>query len=432
MADSANKRKMRDERRLLVDQAKTTNINCLPPEIVEEILALLPIESIHRFRSVSKSCSSLLASAEFNKLRRKSTPPPEMINVVPKFLYHASSSPSRFVLLSYYPDAGKEFVETKESYPIHKFERKNLNHGPFVGSCNGLVCLEHKSVVNDRSKPEMVVWNPFTGSCRKLPDPPKSWTIDWRYAHGFGHDSASDDYKVFIARCPDPGNDGVRVDIFSLKAGSWKEVENPARELRHLTGGKSVGLFLNGALHWESIKTDGSTKIMAFDLAKEKFYDVSLPQLSNHHQLSPPNYGYNSMGVVGEYLCVCFLATDERQRPTDIDLWVMKEYCNEASWVHFVSYGPHHGTGDVITYVPNSIPRSAKDGGYLMLQHCTGRFDVLKWINNNPDEGSDEAEEQYSKKIKFYWRHIDNMTATPYTEALTSPFASTGIDQGFA
>ncbi|KAJ4834610.1 hypothetical protein Tsubulata_047645 [Turnera subulata] len=204
---------MRDESRLLVDQAKTTtNINCLPPEIVEEILALLPIESIHRFRSVSKSCSSLLASAEFHKLRRKSTPPPpEMINVVPKFLYHASSSPSRF-------------------------------------------------------------------------------------------------------------------------------------------------------------------------------------------------------------------------SPTNIDLWVMKEYCNEASWVHFVSYSPYGRIGDVIT----SIPRSAKDGGYIMLQHCTGRIDVLKWINNNPEEGSDEAEEQYSNKIKFCCRHIDIMTAIPYTEALTSPFASTGIDQGFA
>ncbi|KAJ4824665.1 hypothetical protein Tsubulata_043669 [Turnera subulata] len=111
------KRKMRDE--MLFDQAKTTNINCLPPEIVEEILALLPIESIHRFRSVSKSCSSLLVSPEFHKLRRKSTPPPpEMINVVPKFLCHAPSHPSRFVLLSYSPDAGKAFVNTKESYPL--------------------------------------------------------------------------------------------------------------------------------------------------------------------------------------------------------------------------------------------------------------------------------------------------------------------------
>ncbi|KAJ4843471.1 hypothetical protein Tsubulata_049300 [Turnera subulata] len=45
------------------------------------------------------------------------------------------------------------------------------------------------------------------------------------------------------------------------------------------------------------------------------FYDVPLP-LSTQDQLSPLDYGYefHSMGVVGgEYLCVCFFATDHDQ-----------------------------------------------------------------------------------------------------------------------
>ncbi|KAJ4826165.1 hypothetical protein Tsubulata_023036 [Turnera subulata] len=57
----------------------------LPSEIVEEILALLPQQSIHRFRSVSKSWSSLLVSVEFHKLRSRSSPPE--INVQ-KLLHH--------------------------------------------------------------------------------------------------------------------------------------------------------------------------------------------------------------------------------------------------------------------------------------------------------------------------------------------------------
>ncbi|KAJ4848973.1 hypothetical protein Tsubulata_046355 [Turnera subulata] len=238
--------------------------------------------------------------------------------------------------------------------------------------------------------------------------------------------------RMIKATCPDYGN-GVRVDIFSLKAGSWKEVENPARELRPLFGAKSVGLFLNGALHWESEnEKDGSTKIIAFDLAKEKFYDVPLSLSSHHHQLSPTNYGYKyySMGVVGgEYLCVvCFLATEYYQRPAKT-VWVMREYCNEASWVHFVSYTPIARFADE-TYVSNSIQRSgSKDGGYIMLQYSTGCVDVLKLINTNPDEESDEAEEQYSKKIKFCRRYREE--TMPYTEALTSPYASNDIDQEF-
>ncbi|KAJ4840028.1 hypothetical protein Tsubulata_029510 [Turnera subulata] len=256
-----------------------------------------------------------------------------------------------------------------------------------------------------------------------------SW-LDARYAHGFGYDSASDDYKVFVATCPNYRRVGGRVDIFSLKAGSWKEMENPARELQHLTRARSMGLFLNGALHWEYMnEKDGLTKIIAFDLGKEKFYVVPLP-------LSPPNYGYKyySLGVVGEYLCVSFSATNQQglaniyhQRPTNINVWVMKEYCNEASWVHLISYTPDGIIDDAI-YVSNSVPIiSVKEGGHIWLQYSAGCIDVLEWIDNNPDEGSYEAEGQYSKKIRFYDRHGGLTTAIPYMEALTSPYASTGI-----
>ncbi|KAJ4848970.1 hypothetical protein Tsubulata_046351 [Turnera subulata] len=182
-----------------------------------------------------------------------------------------------------------------------------------------------------------------------------------------------------------------------------------------------MGLFLNGALHWESRnEKDGFGKIIAFDLAKERFYDVPLPP-SRHLQLPPLKFCYQdcSMGVVGEYLyyCVNFF-----QYSANV-VWVMKEYCNEASWVHFVSYRGPYGDREV-TYVPNSIPISAKNGGYVMLQYSTGCIDVLRWIsNNNPDE----AEGQYSKKIKFFERHLRIWSSVQYTEALTSPYASTAI-----
>ncbi|KAJ4840025.1 hypothetical protein Tsubulata_029505 [Turnera subulata] len=319
-------------------------------------------------------------------------------------------------------------THTKASYPFEKFEL-----GSFVGSCNGLACLEHSRpmpVYNWNMEPGIVVWNPFTGLYRTLPD--HDCCFHLRYARGFGYDSASDDYKVFFATCHYNGG-GNRVDIFSLRDGSWKGVENPARELQHLIRRDSMGLFLNGALHWEFENgKDGLTKIIAFDLAKETFYDVSLP-LSGHHQLSPLNYGYEyyTMGVVGEYLCICFFATDHDQEGLriNINVWVMKEYCNEASWVHCVSYTPNRLFDDA-TYVPNSIPRSAKDVGYIILQYSRGCIDVLELIDNNPDEGSDETEGQYSNKIRFFYR-LDSFSAIPYTEALTSPYLPrASIDQG--
>ncbi|KAJ4840026.1 hypothetical protein Tsubulata_029507 [Turnera subulata] len=302
---SSNKGK-RDERRLLVDEATTsttsTNNFHLPPDILEEILSLLPNKSIHRFRSVSKSWSSLLVSVDFHFFRCKSTPPKKTILGVLSLLpsYSQNNRSHRFVLSSLYPDA-LEHADTKESYPFQK-----LLHCRFVGSCNGLVCLEQ--YYYNHSKPEIVVWNPFTGVYRKLPD--HMSMLDRRYAHGFGYDSASDDYKVFIATSPNDYGDGVRVHIFSLKArGPWKEVENSARELQHIIREERMGLFLNGALHWQSENVkDGTTKITAFDLAREKFYDVPQPP-STQDQLSPLNYENYCMGVVGEeYLCVSFMA----------------------------------------------------------------------------------------------------------------------------
>ncbi|KAJ4834609.1 hypothetical protein Tsubulata_047642 [Turnera subulata] len=216
----------------------TSTDNCLlPPEIVEEILSLLPSKPIHRFRSLSKSWSTLLVSLDFHQFRCKSTPPkktiPRVLRLQTSCSVYDRYPSNRFVISSYYPDAGGFFA------PYH---------------------------------------------------------------------------------------------------------QRPAK-----------------------IK-----------------------------------------------------------RPTKINVLVMKEYCNEASWVHYVSYTPYNGVFNDAIYLSNSIPRSAKDGRYIILQYSSGCIDVLKWINNNPDEGSDEADEQYSNKIKFYDRD-ESLTAIPYTEALTSPYASTGI-----
>ncbi|KAJ4846014.1 hypothetical protein Tsubulata_019565 [Turnera subulata] len=92
----------------------------------------------------------------------------------------------------------------------------------FVGSCNGLVCVD----VSDRyeaDKWETIVWNPFTCICRKLP---LRNYYAYGYFYGFGYDSASDDYKVFAVTDIDPGNGDCEFENIPLKSGSWKEVEN--------------------------------------------------------------------------------------------------------------------------------------------------------------------------------------------------------------
>ncbi|KAJ4844822.1 hypothetical protein Tsubulata_037119 [Turnera subulata] len=172
------------------------------------------------------------------------------------------------------------------------------------------------------------------------------------------------------------------------------------------------GLFLNGALHWiprESSRGEKGEIIaaIAFDLEKEKFHLVLGPPT----QISPAGY-VSSLGVVGEYL---FFSRSDGSRNI---IWVMKEYCNEASWVPFITYSLLQFSLGEIEYVCDFIPRSFKDGRYMMLQF-PHNLHVLKWDNNL--EESDEAGE-YSKEIKF--GRAGGNASVPYTQTLTSPYVS--------
>ncbi|KAJ4836159.1 hypothetical protein Tsubulata_043606, partial [Turnera subulata] len=139
------------------------NRSYLPPYTVEDTLDLLPFNSVERFRSVSKSLFSLLA-IKFN---------------VPKLLYYpyiTNFPPPNYGMISDY---------SRDVRNRGYMEPKLLPVGPdrlyyfFIGSSNGLVCLD---VSSHDGKWEMFVWNPFTSFCRKFP------SRDY-YAYGFRYDS---------------------------------------------------------------------------------------------------------------------------------------------------------------------------------------------------------------------------------------------------
>ncbi|KAJ4824438.1 hypothetical protein Tsubulata_039803 [Turnera subulata] len=132
----------------------------LPPDIVEEILDLLPFTSIERFRSVSKSLFTLLAT--------------------PKLLYYPNTtifSPSNYgckssddhglftgvILSDYSGDVRNQGYMAPELSGPRRYYFK-------VGSCNGLVCL--RATTNNYGKWETFVRNPLISVCRKLPDLP--------------------------------------------------------------------------------------------------------------------------------------------------------------------------------------------------------------------------------------------------------------------
>ncbi|KAJ4846658.1 hypothetical protein Tsubulata_019897 [Turnera subulata] len=234
------------------------NTVTLPWEIVEEILALLPSKSIHRFRQVSRSWSSFLVSLEFHRFRTKSRPPETNL---PKILERSIVNDGYVIESLDYLGGGEDHV--RACFPTDK-------DVCFVGSCNGLVCV---AVCHVSRVVELVVWNPFTGTYRKLQEIDDFGYRMRRFGNGFGfgYDSVADDYKVLVTTkrvWNEP-----KVKIFSLRTGIVKEVEatGPGNCLRLIRHEHKVGLFLNGALHWLVWIGCVKPKIIASDLAKEKF-----------------------------------------------------------------------------------------------------------------------------------------------------------------
>ncbi|KAJ4847210.1 hypothetical protein Tsubulata_019339 [Turnera subulata] len=359
------------------------NLTLLPSVIVEEILALLPSKIIHRFRQVSKSWSSFLVSLEFQKLRTKSTPPDPNFQKI--LLCVAVDDGYVIESLGYLCDRENS---VRLSFPTVKYVR-------LLGSCNGLVCLAVRH--NQSGVDQIVVWNPFTGIYRELQDiciknrKRKLQDIDDRRicAYGFGYDSAADE-----------------VEVFSLRTGFWKEVEtaDPGKGLEHIPEGHEVGLFVKGALHWH-VLIGGKTKIIAFDLAKEKFYDVPVMEVRSDHK-----FRYKGLGVVGEYLCRYLVSKGDKKR---FYVLLMEEYCNRGSWVPFLVYSSL-GIGNLYSY-RDFIPQAApKDGGYMVLGFSEELQHILEIKMADNEEMIQLSEYQM---------------AMPYIEALTSPYPSLEIKQ---
>ncbi|KAL3636148.1 hypothetical protein CASFOL_020695 [Castilleja foliolosa] len=312
----------------------------LPPEIIIEILARLPVKSLLKFRCVSKSWLTLISSPQFIKTHLKiSTQTPNlstyrlMLTICnPDFdLIHCSVQSLMFADLT---------VAHNIDYP-----KKNPHCAVWiVGSCNGLLCI-----AIDES--DMYLWNPTTRATRKLPPVAVKLRQGFYYIWGFGYDELSDDYKVVGIFCVF-GNEGLYesvVKIYSLKADSWKSIDG-------FEGGVPLddsGKFASGKIHFPA--TPGGSEI--------KWNIVSLDlRTEGYGVVEQPDYGE---GCFDSYLgvldgCICVLCNYEKVRA---DVWVMKEYGVNDSWTKVVSILYE---GDPAIFL-SSIPLWVLENGDILL-----------------------------------------------------------------
>ncbi|XP_057802355.1 F-box/kelch-repeat protein At3g23880-like [Salvia miltiorrhiza] len=274
---------------------------CLPEEIIEEILQRLPVNSLLKFRCVSKSWRSLIDSRRF----------------IQKHLdYSAENAQHGIILNSLGPDRGlkqcslRSMLDDPFTNQFRVCDSLNIGKGSIsvVGSCNGLVCILHELK-------HFILWNPSTRMSRKLPDLDHKSKRGHITSCGFGFDYLSGDYKVFgiLSIFWVTARYEAISKVYSLETNSWKSVKIGGVPLF-----SEQGKFASGKLHWH--RTVGlSSDIASFDLRSEAYGVVELPCYLRGGCVVSMEVIRGCLSILCDY-------------PSGFNVWIMKQYGVRESW----------------------------------------------------------------------------------------------------
>ncbi|XP_050915873.1 F-box/kelch-repeat protein At3g23880 [Lathyrus oleraceus] len=295
-------------------------------DLVTEVLSVLPVKSLIRFKCVSKHWKTLISDHSFVKLHLRRSETRNLVLVT----CHIIATP-------------KEPDRSIVPYPIRRlldnplfmlFDDLNyhLNYKGcdyIVGSCNGLILLagEHFNCYfrnQDRSRSYWLsVWNPATRSISKSFGYIHEFgeSIYQAFNFAFGYDNSNETYKVAAFRyLPDKSE----VRVLSLGDNVWRNVECFKDVILPY---KYV--YLSETINW--LAKDISVEqivIISFDLTTETFKKMDVPGGFNGVLSCEPK---PVLAVLGG--CLCFSYYYEEM---DFVIWKMNEFGVEDSWTLFL------------------------------------------------------------------------------------------------
>ncbi|KAF8096954.1 hypothetical protein N665_0298s0024 [Sinapis alba] len=241
-----------------------SSVNMLPHDVVELILEKLPVKSLLRFRSVSKTWKLTINTRRFQErqlIQRRQLRGPDILFV--HFGDHGLIKTDHAGRLVF----GSSTVLHTVSFPA---SRMSVCHG----SCDGLVCLY---TVYDPSD-SVVVVNPSTRWRQSLPLARIQQLFIDKIARGlfgspcpilgFGKDKLRGIYKpVFLYNSFGFCLDNITTcEVFDFSTNLWRYV-HPAALYRIVVDHDPV--YLDGSLYWFTECEE--TKVLSLDLHKETF-----------------------------------------------------------------------------------------------------------------------------------------------------------------
>lgn len=249
----------------------------LPAELWPEILSKLPVKSLLRFRSVSKSWRTLIDDPNFcrshlNNFRNNCLETHLFIN------QYGASEHKCVVRCS------KTFKTTlsMDSLDSSNGCTKTLSTSNIRGNSWFVVCYLDGLVLLRHHAPtlELTLWNPSIRRARVLHISP---TFSENYVDlGFGFNPFTKDYK-HVRFVPRGENNLDSIEIYTVGIGSWRTIQfqdakgsNWRWTFRHSFAWKSI--CCQGILYFtpRNLNSD-APELVSFDLSSEVFACTSLP-----------------------------------------------------------------------------------------------------------------------------------------------------------
>ncbi|KAM7488232.1 hypothetical protein LguiB_025716 [Lonicera macranthoides] len=308
----------------------------LSDEIMVEILARLPAKSLVRFNLVCKQWCSLISHPHFvrkhlrhvlldqsnnhNKLIIHPTPlfPPSFISCRPFTV--------NFYSIDYFYE---ESLNSSTSTTKRQFPLQTPRGLRILGSCNGLLLVGYYN--SKYGYDALVLWNPSLREYNTLPECSSISGFKIRML-GFGYDSALDDYKVVRVTTNSTYDEPMRiveqrVEIYSLKANSWKTIQGGI-PYGNVCIEQLRGTLVSGSIYWVVTDADYEEEqefnnlILAFDLIDEKFRLVGVPRHDDREPVSG--------SLVEVRGCLGLYQTQPESR--DVEIWMLKKNENKNEY----------------------------------------------------------------------------------------------------
>ncbi|XP_058739912.1 F-box/kelch-repeat protein At3g23880-like [Vicia villosa] len=316
-------------------------------DLIAEVLSLLKVKSVVRFRCVSKNWDTLISDPSFVKLHLKKSAKlnPHFLLITEHRTFIPGESPYECeyecCVIPYSISSLLEnpsFDLSVDSYDMVQHKECSKT----IGSCNGLVCLIGESNIREYKEYWFRLWNPATRTTS-----PKFGFLRYpandHFDFTFGYDKSTGNYKIFAS----PSRYVFRkrrseVKILCLGDDVWRDIQTfPVEPLYY----SHTGVSFKGTFNWLAIRNTTFYNCNSYkDLTVDQFLIVSLElRTETYNQyLLPPEF--DEVPPRPPVICVLgdCLSFSYCSKETHFIIWQMKKFGVQDSWSQFLKIGYHN------------------------------------------------------------------------------------------